>query len=56
MVKGYLRSGKVLESKLQRISSLKHAVKSIEQLPQKENINEFPAEDEDEESRAINGS
>lgn len=55
MVKGYLRSGKVLENKLQKISSIKHAIKSVEQLPQKEDINEFP-EDEDEESRAINVS
>lgn len=56
MVKGYLRSTKVLENKLQKISSIKNAIKSIEQLPQKDNINEYPAEEEDEESKAINVS
>lgn len=54
LVRGPLRSGRILESKLQRISLLKNAIQTIEFLPQKENsINEAPG-DEDEESQAIN--
>ena len=30
MVRGYLKSGRVLESKLQKMSSIKHGTKSIE--------------------------
>jgi hypothetical protein len=32
LVKDYLKSGRVLESKLQQISTLKNAVRSLEQV------------------------
>ena len=40
IVNGYLKSGKVLESKLQKLGSLKQAVKSIEQMPYKYDLRE----------------
>lgn len=46
MVKGYLKSSKVLENKLIRLSSLKHAVNIVEQLPIKYDVDEQPAEDD----------
>lgn len=39
-LKGYLKSGKVLENKLQKLSTLKNAIKSLDQVPGKDNISE----------------
>eukprot|EP00347_Sterkiella_histriomuscorum_P023459 403334561 len=49
ILRGYLKSGKALESKLQQISSLKNAIKSLEYNPGRQSINEQPADDEIEE-------
>lgn len=46
-LKGYLKSGKVLENKLHKLSTLKNAIKSLEQMPGK-SISEQPAEIENE--------
>ena len=51
-LKGYLKSGRVLESKLQKISTLKNAIKSIEMLPGK-SISEQPPEVENEDDDPI---
>lgn len=48
---GYLKSGKVLENKLQKLSTLKNA---LDQLQSRANISEHPAEGEDEEEEIIN--
>ena len=49
LVKGYLKSGKVLESKLQQLSTLKNVIK----VPGRASINEQPVEAEDEEESSI---
>lgn len=46
ILRGYLKSGKALESKLQQISTLKNAIKSLEYNPGRQSINELPADDE----------
>jgi hypothetical protein len=60
MLKGYLKSGKALENKLQVITSLKHAIKSLEYMPGRASINEEPVEyeneDDDEDDNAKQGS
>ncbi|CDW78881.1 UNKNOWN [Stylonychia lemnae] len=48
ILKGYLKSGKALESKLQQISTLKNAIKSLEQVPGRQSIDEMPADAENE--------
>lgn len=49
LVKGYLKSGKALEGKLNQISSLKHAIQPLEQLHGRHSLNEQPVEFENEE-------
>jgi hypothetical protein len=49
-----LKSGKVLESKLQKLSTLRNALKSLDQLPGKNNLNELPVEVENEDDEHIN--
>ena len=48
IVKGYLKSGKVLENKLIKMSSLKHAVNIVEQKPIKYELDEDAPEEDDE--------
>ena len=49
IVKGYLKSGKVLEKKLEQMSSRKNAFKSPLKMVNKINIDDNPIDDEEEE-------
>lgn len=53
ILKGYLKSGKVLESKLQQISTLKNAIISLERVHGRASINEMPVSDENEDDDEV---
>ena len=53
-LKGYLKSAKVLDKKLIKLSTLKNALKSLDQVPGKLDISEQAAEVENEDDEVIN--
>lgn len=54
ILRGYLKSGKALESKLQQISTLKNAINMLEQVPGRQSINEEPVDYENEDDEPAN--